>query len=146
MVQRIHFGTPLRKGQRRLERHKAALAQLQSRSDQFGPNDAPTKLSRRMLLSRNNGARTSRCHWLVRRSIPVSSKDIKKRGWHPPVVLQTHHGSLAHARKKNFIDVVRAIRTSLSITLSAGICAEQSWRHSNRFHRGSLQYELPRSP
>ena len=38
MAQRIHFGTPLRKGQRRLERHKAALAQLQSRSDQFGPN------------------------------------------------------------------------------------------------------------
>lgn len=38
MVQRIHFGTPLWKGYRRRERHNATVLQLQSQSDQFGPN------------------------------------------------------------------------------------------------------------
>ena len=53
--------------------------------NRFGPMfAAEIRRKRVQQLSRNNGARTSRCHWLVRRSIPVSSKDIKKRGWHPP--------------------------------------------------------------
>lgn len=38
------------------------------------------------MLSRNHGARTPWCHCLMQRSMMASSKEIRKRGWHPPLV------------------------------------------------------------
>ena len=69
--------------------------------NRFGPMfAAEIRRKRVQQLSRNNGARTSRCHWLVRRSIPVSSKDIKKRGWHPLGITIPVHKSLKLDRQQ----------------------------------------------